>query len=111
MTPEQEHEIRERDKNTMKGPWAWTEDLYTYKTGQSQVRVHPHQLQALYPHKDQYRDAHDDNVFCIGWPSKKGEIIIYGLDDNIKDFIAHAREDIPLLLAEIDRLRMENNTK
>jgi hypothetical protein len=106
MTKEQEEAIRERDKKTKRGPWAWTHDRYTFKMRGRKLpaKVTPLLLQGVYPGRE-YRDAFDDVIFSVHWPIKKGEINFSGLDETTKEFIAHSREDIPLLLGEIDRLR------
>jgi hypothetical protein len=37
---------------------------------------------------------------------RRGELEILGASPADQDFIAHARQDVPLLLAEIQRLRL-----
>lgn len=39
------------------------------------------------------------------------DIELLGATEADQDFIAHARQDIPLLLAEIDRLMVANNVQ
>jgi hypothetical protein len=39
------------------------------------------------------------------------DIELLGATEADQEFIAHARQDIPLLLAEIDRLRVTNNVR
>jgi hypothetical protein len=36
---------------------------------------------------------------------RRNDIELYGASDEDQDFIAHARQDLPLLLAEVRRLR------
>jgi hypothetical protein len=45
-----------------------------------------------------------DNVIVRGEGGTKGDLYLTGATDADQDFIAHAREDIPLLLREIERL-------
>jgi hypothetical protein len=40
--------------------------------------------------------------------NKVGVCIAFGADGSTADFIAHARQDVPDLLAEVERLRAEN---
>ena len=45
----------------------------------------------------------------VGEGSNRSEDIeLLGATADDQEFIAHAREDIPLLLAEIDRLKLNN---
>jgi hypothetical protein len=53
------------------------------------------------------RDHDSGNSFIMtGPPARRGQDIeLSGATDDDQDFIAHAREDIPRLLAEVKRLR------
>lgn len=59
------------------------------------------------------RDHTSGDSFIMRGPKGTGEdLYLTGATVEDQDFIAHARQDIPLLLAEIDRLRKlleENN--
>ena len=91
MTEERLAEIMEREKSATQGPWKAGKDDFTKNI-----------IQAA---KDrgtiivQRRDDH--NMF---WNS----YIPIAQTFADADFIAHAREDIPALLAEVERLRAEN---
>lgn len=75
-------EIRSRLANVGDGPWLATEEV-----GGKLARV-------WYPDGDQLADVHGN----LG-----GLAVVEG--DDVAAFIAHARADIPALLAEVDRLR------
>lgn len=87
MTPEQEAEIRAREKAATKGPW---------------IASHRH-------------GGVSDNADAVGGlgldiegppePEENGQFALAA----DAQFIAHAREDVPRLLSEIERLRAERD--
>lgn len=79
MKTEQLEAIRIRADKASKGPWEWDEDYLTFRK---------HGM--LEP---------------VIWAGRHGNIIMEEAD---ADFIANAREDIPALLAEVERLRKIN---
>ena len=72
--------IKERCDKATPGPWEWNDDDI---------------LCAPAPYYLAMKPFYDDDT---------GEITICSFQDD-RDFIAHAREDIPALIAEIESLR------
>lgn len=88
MTDQELRAIRERERKATKGPWEvsvpWNKKDRAYV-------VH---------HDTEFKDA---DVFSQGGSLSAGGHA--RLEDAV--FTAHARQDIPALLAEVDRLRAE----
>lgn len=74
-------EIRARVEAATKGPWVWGQDTHT---------VDPYDLQVL-------------DGASIVWPTAEGLLAFHRPADRA--FLEHARQDIPDLLAEVERLR------
>lgn len=113
LTPERERAIRARESAATKGPWRWFGNtkfksiyLATVNRGRviimdfvrwgmegAQPRFHPQDSGFMVPVSDLVRYEVD----------YRGEITDINCPDA--EFLEHSREDIPQLLAEIDRLR------
>ncbi|HEU4454906.1 MAG TPA: hypothetical protein VFR81_17720 [Longimicrobium sp.] len=79
ITPEELDEIEERCRRASPGPWI------SYIEG---------------------RDQSSGSSFIMTGPDGSGEDIeMSGATTDDQDFIAHARQDVPRLLAEVRRLR------
>lgn len=78
MTHEQIEAIRERAEKATEGPWNWDGDFTYTKRGMLEPLI---------------------------WESEYKGI---GVEETDADFIAHSREDIPALLAEVERLQKQN---
>jgi hypothetical protein len=83
-------EIRKRAEAATPGPWRWVQkdDYYVLTPSTNDDQPYP--------------QIHSDGSAC-------GE---YGPDIDVRGpdgvFIEHSRADVPALLAEVDRLRAEN---
>lgn len=80
MEPGRLEEIRAREKAATEGPWEWNADEGCFESVAATTYVHEHG-----GYERDFAQSTED-----------------------MDFIAHAREDIPALLAEVERLRAEN---
>lgn len=78
LTAQEIEAIRKRAESATEGPWKWDGDSLTYR-------------------KHGMLDP-------IVWANQYGDITV---EEPDAEFIANAREDIPKLLAEIERLRSE----
>lgn len=85
--------IRARIEAATPGPWEWNKSRfyngYSGITGKDNAEV-------LFP--NHCNDGDDGAAWFEDFPN-----------DADRDFIAHAREDIPTLIAEIERLQAERN--
>ena len=88
MNEQRLQEIKERAEKATPGPWKVYQDAISTSIGTE--FIHP-QLNGPMP---VITDA-----YHVG-----GAINIY-IDDADAEFIAHARQDVPALIAEIERLR------
>lgn len=87
MTPEQLRGIKARAAKARPGPWRWTTYEETHIPGRGYVISH--------------------RVLC---DDEAGEYVLpigFGMRQEEAEFIASAREDIPALVAEVERLRQE----
>uniref|UniRef100_UPI0030E17EA2 hypothetical protein n=1 Tax=Streptomyces tubercidicus TaxID=47759 RepID=UPI0030E17EA2 len=92
LTPERLAEIREREQDATKGPWATSRDLKGTYTVQSGPRL---SLLTGF--------TSDGDIATLRGEHGDGQTYANA------DFIARAREDVRDLLAEVDRLRAEND--
>jgi hypothetical protein len=86
-------EIKEREAKATPGPWEYLPGEFNYD---DEAENHPgsiHQVET------------GDNR---GWWIAAIEELFEGQTLANADFIAHAREDIPALVAEVERLQAEN---
>lgn len=92
LTPTREQAIRARLVAATKGPWAaWTDqDGTPHMGGMLMVGVEA----GVIPDGETWVEGADVN-----------NPVAHTYTPEDREFIAHAREDIPALLAEIDRLR------
>jgi hypothetical protein len=74
-------EIKAREQDATPGPWKHVET-------------------------DDYSEIYDSK----SWGKSLRPLALVGSNIADADFIAHAREDIPVLLAEVERLQSENDT-
>lgn len=81
LSPERETEIRERAEAATEGPWA-ADGAEIYRAPNGIIRISQ-------------------------WVGETLDIDDRGRSNRDAEFVAHAREDVPALLAEIDRLRAE----
>lgn len=82
LTKEELESIRKRAEAATPGPWFWLDDGRLYSDGADKV---------------------------IGEVIEGKDETWFDLFDANAEFIAHAREDIPKLLAEIERLQQEKD--
>lgn len=88
MNKEQLNAIKKRAEKATSGPWKVYQDEFSTRI--SSELIHP-QLKGPAPVITEAHDVH-------------GVIGIY-ISANDTDFIVHAREDVPALIAEVERLR------
>lgn len=107
------------------GPWArpkrsrpyakrerqWSEDVLDHyalllrgvprwvRHVEAKTEKHPSEIEGL--------DIFDGTVLGIHWPERKREVEFSGFAHEDKEFIAHARSDVPALVAEVRRLQAE----
>lgn len=96
MTEERIFEIKARAKAATPGPWVADEHAFSVNLGYNQ------------DHKRTHGYGCGNNFVC---DLNDGEYHEYYREDEQRanaDFIAHAREDVPALLEEVERLRAEN---
>ena len=79
LTDEYLNEIRRRCEANTKGPWISFVEGRDHSSG--------------------------DSVIVRGVNGAESDLYLTGATKEDQDFIAHARQDIPLLLNEIERLR------
>src|SRR5690625_5164317 len=84
LTDEELEEIRDRVDNATKGPWITTMGGVSSRHAESY----------------NYSGKNTREICALS----DGEYIVNMNEENDAAFIAHARQDIPKLLAEIDRL-------
>lgn len=124
MTDTELQEIRDRCEKAAPGPWKWEgENGPVYLCNDHDQNGNPEGfiLSCEYNFGVDglwmvYGEYGPDGTWTIGDPSRLPEIVRRnGLERRVgddrpslvnADFIAHARADIPKLLAEVERLRM-----
>lgn len=81
LSDEKIEEIKQRSKSARPGPWKSYIEGRDHESG--------------------------SNFIMVGEGASRSEddIELHGATDEDQDFIAHAREDIPALIAEIERLK------
>jgi len=105
MTRDELNAIKDRMMKATVGPWAWEqygEKVNGYHIGIAMDK-NDNQCEG---HVDTERYDEDQDVFIedILWKENVGNVEDSTLNYSDADFIAHAREDIPKLVAEIERL-------
>lgn len=120
MTPQELAAIREREAKATAGPWEWvgpdvpwSESTPIHTRGKKKGRPvrtvrDSYPIMLACPEGDGRIDWHDRGVFKVLWPSRKGEVIHTFKSKHDLGFIAHARADIPALLAALDAANAEN---
>lgn len=126
LSDEQLEAIRQRAERASPGPWRWIENRvnecrYMERHGGKRIprsgkwrREWVFILQGggnrnswVAPDGGERPDPYDHSIISLSWEFLKRGITCFcgGPVDGDAAFIAHAREDIPALLEEIDRLR------
>jgi hypothetical protein len=119
LTNERLAEIRARCEAATPGPWIWDEKRFNERLRRRGERKNSHKRfvyalhgacnMCMFGCRDDIDHGPFDyhSVMYLNWYSVKGNVLA-GASPMPKDatFIAHARDDIPELLAEIDRLRV-----
>ncbi len=93
MTTDRLKEIRERAEKATKGPWRCDVDIFN-DDGEVEASVHDEEISMLFTEgtgvmggEDCWTKARESQAF------------------RNAEFIAHAREDVPFLLAELEKAR------
>jgi hypothetical protein len=99
--------MEERARAASAGPWHWTEHAVNTdiraRHGTRSRQQYVYLLQGS-PRMDQF----DREIMQLRWSAVKGSTLINAGPAPVDAaFIAHAREDVPRLIAEIRRLRAE----
>ena len=97
MTKERLAEIKAREKAATKGPWQmWAGWMQWSKDNDTS-----------FPNETHWPICQKSRQFKGGSPTKFDDILcrVHNLADN--EFIAHSRQDIPDLLAEVERLKYD----
>ena len=90
-------EIKQREAAATKGPWRYE----SYVSGTRCVSIPDRR--ALYEYRNQKCECHPaEAMHWVNAPHDDQEVL------NLR-FIAHAREDIPYLLAELDRIEAQRD--
>lgn len=106
MTDEELKAIKDRVDRATPGPWAW--EAYGEKSNNYHIGVAYSKDET--PCSGQVESEHYDeaqNIFIedILWSTPIGQLETH-VNYSDADFIAHAREDIPKLIAEVERLHI-----
>ena len=117
--------IKKRERNATSGPWQWAQDRLNdpiapkgkdgkrhASKGERLAHTFIFCLKRLFLGQDQYSqyqnaDPWEGSLAYLRWESIKGTSLancVPGDDDCA--FIAHARTDVPALIAEVERLRV-----
>lgn len=96
--------IEERARKATSGPWVWTE-----RAVNAEIRSYTRRLREQYVYLLQgapREDRFDKDVMQLNWYHVKGSSLLnVGPSMDDARFIASARTDVPLLVAEVRRLR------
>ncbi len=98
-------EIRKRADQATPGPWSWDANAPVRPTWLTEDHPERLALSELVNGKVWVATAHAVTEACEGEEFKTETIVVR---DGDAEFIAHAREDIPYLLARIDALEQAN---
>lgn len=132
MTPKELAEIEARAEAAFPGPWEWRSPLDAAGPWAQKKRSRPNAkrtrewsddvgdhfallLQGVpgwhvepkttkQPSEIEGLDIFGGAVLGVHWPERKKEVEISGLTHKDRQFIAHARTDVPALVAEVRRL-------
>ena len=103
MTNTELQAIQKRCERALPGPWKWEGKCRATRIGTVMFHELVSTKLPYYVLGVEYNE--DEGYPYITIPWKYGSVGKNVSRYHNKDFIAHAREDIPALLAEVDRLR------
>lgn len=103
-------ELESLAKKATPGPWNWNQEKYTYKRGKKDCLVTPLLLQSERKTLVFKKDAYDDNVLSISWPSAKNQLQ-WSMSKENREYIAAADPTTILELFGLIHKLMNSNSK
>ena len=100
------YQIRERERKATSGPWAWTQRILNERPLPNGRKRRLSDLWVFLLSAPSAR-AVDRDIMALNWAELRGYIWAGGPKPDNAAFIAHAREDIPFLLALVEEQAAE----